>query len=141
MPNRSKYKDIKVNQLFYGAGVPSSRTSAAVDTAGFDAVTLCVHTSGNDFTAANGCFIEIEHSDDNSTFVDCADSDVVGAIAGDTTGTVDVYNTTLAAGYKAYAYVGSKRYARLRLQVFGTFPQTDITVTSVLSLPAVAPVA
>lgn len=65
--------------------------------------------------------VEVEHSDDNSTWVDCADADLSSTVTGTNTGTIAKIDdnaeddVTVTAGY-----LGRKRYVRLVYNLTGT---------------------
>ena len=97
--------------------------ATAVDSQGFSSIVHVVNVGANGitFSTSNKVDIELEHSDDNSTFTDVtSNTDVTG-------GTVDsngVFQTIDANAdcNKAYAigYVGGKRYSRVVLNFSGT---------------------
>ena len=65
--------------------------------------------------------LELEHSDDNSSFSDCADADLSAAVSGATTGTwgkIDD-NAEDDARYEVN-YIGRKRYVRPVANYVGT---------------------
>ena len=94
-----------------------------VDSNGFSSVTHIVNVGapGITFSASNKVEIELEHSDDNSTFTDVtSNTDVVGG----TVGTNGLWQTIDADGdcnaVYAIGYVGGKRYSRVVLNFSGT---------------------
>jgi len=94
-----------------------------VDSNGFSAVTHVVNVGapGITYSSSNKVEIELEHSDDNSTFTDVtSNTDVVGG----TVGTNGLWQTIDANGdcnaVYAIGYVGGKRYSRVVLNYSGT---------------------
>ena len=95
----------------------------AIDSQGFSSVVHVVNVGapGITFSSSNKIDIELEHSDDNSTFTDVtSNTDVTG-------GTVDssgIFQTIDANGdcnaVYAIGYVGGKRYSRVVLNFSGT---------------------
>ena len=107
----------------------SDTNCTAIDSQGFSSVVHVVNVGapGITFSTSNKVDIELEHSDDNSTFTDVtSNTDVTG-------GTVDssgVFQTIDANGdcNKVYAigYVGGKRYSRVVLNFSGTHGSNTI---------------
>ena len=101
----------------------SDTNCTAIDSQGFSSVMHVVNVGapGITFSTSNKVDIELEHSDDNSTFTDVtSNTDVTGG-TGDSSG---VFQTIDANGdcNKVYAigYVGGKRYSRVVLNFSGT---------------------
>ena len=114
-----------------------------VDSNGFSAVTHVVNVGapGITFSSSNKVEIELEHSDDNSTFTDVtSNTDVVGG----TVGTNGLWQTIDANGdcnaVYAIGYVGGKRYSRVVLNYSGTHGTgTIFGVVGVKGRPLSAP--
>ena len=94
-----------------------------VDSKGFSSVTHVVNVGANGitFSTTNKVEIELEESDDNSTFTDVTDNNHV---VGGTVGTNGLWQTIDADGdcnaVYAIGYVGGKRYSRVVLNFSGT---------------------
>ena len=71
---------------------------------------------------SNNLQLELEHSDDNVTFTDCADSEVRGSVTGTNTGTFAVFDNGTAddGAIAKAAYIGGKRYVRVVANVTGS---------------------
>lgn len=121
-----------LRDLFHKTGVdslliPATRTadanSSSIDLANKQGVVLAAYVgnSGDTLSGSVKLEIEVEHSDDNSTFTDCADADIFNAVTGTNTGTIAVIDDgaedslIVKTGYK-----GSKRYVRLVFNFTGT---------------------
>ncbi|PTL55746.1 hypothetical protein [Paraconexibacter algicola] len=78
-------------------------TGTGVDLAGCEAATIIVETGA----ASTVATIKVQESDDNSTFTDVADADLIGL-----TGNPSGFATT-ASSIRKVAYVGGKRYVRV----------------------------
>lgn len=74
-----------------------------IDTAGAEAA-LIILTNGAATAAAT---VKVQESDDNSTFTDVADSDLIG-LTGNTSGVAQTASTIVKV-----SYVGTKRYVRV----------------------------
>ena len=124
-------KDLSNNLVIASSLINAVKTTAAngtgVDLQGYESA-LAVVTVGaeGDTLAANLNFqISLQHSDDNSTFADVVQADIVdGTIAADGNwlildGTTDGDPNT-AGGVWQVGYVGGKRYIRLVIAKTGT---------------------
>ena len=119
------YNDVTIVQNKACASVTADINCTAIDTwdYGAKAVTLIAvvgtGTTGPD--ASNYFDIEVEHSDDNSTWADCADADLSNSVTGTNTGTFAVVNAADEDDLSyATQYVGGKRYVRVVLNETGT---------------------
>ena len=104
----------------------SDANGATVDRKGFEHVEV-IWTFGaeGDTLAANLYMeLELEHSDDDSTWADCADTDIIGESTETTTntGTCALLNAVGDAAGIIYrcAYTGTKRYIRPVYNVTGS---------------------
>lgn len=129
------------------------KTAAAngtgIDLQGFEEATAVVSVGAEGDTLSGSVYFEVslEHSDDDSTYTDCVQADIVnGTIAsggiwlkldGSTGGDPDT-----AGGQWQVGYVGGKRYVRLVLAKTGTHSNgTPISGLIVKSRPRSAPVS
>lgn len=123
----SVIKDIKNNIKLVSSLLPLLRTAdangAGVDTQDSVGVALVAHIglSGDTLSGSVKIEMEVEHSDDNSTFTDCADADIDAAVTGTNTGTFAVIDAA-ADDEQLYKcnYLGSKRYVRVVANYTGT---------------------
>lgn len=97
-----------------------------------DSFGFLVQVAAFTFTGVNKVALKLQHSDDGSTFVDCALTDYEGGAIKEL--------TTAADGNKVHAvgYVGQKEYVRLALDVSGTV-SVAVAVTGISTCPEVAP--
>ena len=129
--------------------VPAVRNAdtngTGVDTQGYNSLTLfaVVGDSADTLSGTNKIEIEMEESDDNSSYTDVSNAEVEGYVSATNTGTFGLINaptgdqTTFVGGYK-----GGKRYARPVLNFSGTHSTgTPIGVIGVLSNPKYPPAA
>ena len=115
--------NMQVDQILNPAFVTVDTNVTSVDLLGYEGVTFLALIGASGDTLSGSVFIEleVEHSDDDTTFADAADADIRDAVAGTNTGTfakVDAL-TEDDALYKAQ-YVGSKRYVRPVINLTGT---------------------
>jgi hypothetical protein len=86
-----------------------------VDLQGYDGalIVAVIGAEGDTLSGSVKIEIEVEESDDDSTYTDVANADLLGNVTGTNTGTVCVIddNTEAPAVHKV-AYVGNKRYIR-----------------------------
>ena len=119
-----------------------------IDLQGFEEATAVVSVGAEGDTLSGSVYFEVslEHSDDDSTYTDCVQADIVnGTIAaggiflkldGTTGGDPDT-----TGGQWQVGYVGGKRYVRLVLAKTGTHTNgTPISGMIVKSRPRNAPV-
>lgn len=129
------------------------KTAAAngtgIDLQGFEEATAVVSVGAEGDTLSGSVYFEVslEHSDDDSTYTDCVQADIVnGTIAAGgiwlkLDGTTDGDPGT-AGGQWQVGYVGGKRYVRLVLAKTGTHTNgTPISGLIVKSRPRSAPVS
>lgn len=96
---------------------------ASVDMQGYRKVAFyaLVGESGDTLGAGLYLELELEDSDDNSTFADCADADITNSVTGNNTGTFAKVDA--AAEDDAVfmcEYLGNKRYVRPVVSITGT---------------------
>ena len=121
---------------------PAVRTADAngdgVDLQGFEAVAVAVDTGAEGITlsSSNKIEFELEHSDDDSTYTDVAQADVIGV----TLGSGGLFLTLDANGetpqISEIGYVGGKRYIRVVANFSGTHGTgTPISAFAILGKP------
>ena len=144
-------QDLTHNIVVSNSIINAVKTAAAngtgVDLKGFEEATAIVDVGAEGDTLSSSVYFEVslEHSDDDSTYTDCVQADVInGTIAaggiwlkldGTTGGDPDT-----TGGDWQIGYVGGKRYLRLVLAKNGTHSNgTPISGVIVKSRPRVAP--
>jgi len=144
-------QDLTHNIVVGNSIINAVKTAAAngtgIDLKGFEEATAIVSVGAEGDTLSSSVYFEIslEHSDDDSTYTDCVQADVInGTIAaggiwlkldGTTGGDPDTTGDQWQLGY-----VGGKRYVRLVLAKTGTHSNgTPISGMIVKSRPRVAP--
>ena len=144
-------QDLTNNIVVGNSIINAVKTAAAngtgIDLKGFEEATALVSVGAEGDTLSSSVYFEIslEHSDDDSTYTDCVQADVInGTIAaggiwlkldGTTGGDPDTTGDQWQLGY-----VGGKRYVRLVLAKTGTHSNgTPISGMIVKSRPRVAP--
>lgn len=123
----SVIKDVKNNLKLVSSLLPALRTGDAngsgVDTQDSIGVALVAHIglSGDTLSGSVKIEMEVEHSEDNSSWSDCADADIDAAVTGTNTGTFAVIDAA-ADDEQIYKcnYIGSKRYVRVVANYTGT---------------------
>lgn len=97
--------------------------SAGLDLQGCEAAEILVNVgaSADTLSATNTISLELEESDDNSTFTDVAEADLLGAVSGTTTGQFALIDSASEdeATYRV-GYIGTKRYVRVVVNFSGT---------------------
>lgn len=142
---KEQVSDFKVVHCLTPATRTADANGTAVDTQGYGSVSFFAlfGASGDTLSGSVYAEVELEESDDNSTFTDVADADVVTAVTGTNTGTIAVVNDPAEDDqtYKA-GYIGGKRYVRPVYNVTGTHSNgMPVAVIAVLSNPTYAPAA
>ena len=116
-------KDLKNNIGVVQSLAPAARDADAngtgVDLQGFESATVLIDMGAEGITLSttNKIEIELEHSDDDSTYTDVAAGDVIGASSG-TIATFDA-NSEIPA-VSSVGYIGGKRYIRAVANFSGT---------------------
>lgn len=107
--------------------LPAVRTAdangSAADLQGYDSAEIVAHIglSGDTLSGSVKMEVEVEHSDDNSSWSDCADADLSSTVTGTNTGTIAVIDAAADDEqiYKS-GYKGNKRYVRVVFNYTGT---------------------
>jgi len=139
--------NIVVSNSIINAVKTAGANGTGVDLKGFEEATAIVDVGAEGDTLSGSVYFEIslEHSDDDSTYTDCVQADIInGTIAaggiwlkldGSTGGDPDTTGGNWQVGY-----VGGKRYLRLVLAKTGTHSTgTPIAGVIVKSRPRNAP--
>ena len=118
MPNHSHlYSNVGYNLLLAPANKTADANSTGLDLQNCDDATIVftVGAIGDTLTTSNKLELEIQESDDNSTFTAVADADLTHVVAGATnTGTVMALTSGTTGQNSVYmtGYKGFKRYIR-----------------------------
>jgi hypothetical protein len=142
----SVIKDVKNGLKLVNSVLPLLRTAdvngSGVDTQDSIGVALVAHvgTSGDTLSGSVYLALEVEHSDDNSSWSDCADADIDVAVTGANTGTFAKIDDAAEddAIYKCN-YIGSKRYVRVVGNLVGTHTNGISFAAHAVLLPAHLP--
>lgn len=142
---RDLKNSLKLTKILTPAVRTADANGAGVDLQGYGSCMLMgiLGAAGDTLSGSVKIEFEVEHSDDNSTFTDCADTDILDAVTGTNTGCFAVVDASGEADtvYKT-SYVGGKRYVRVVANVTGTHSTgTPSSVYAVLGHPLAAPVA
>lgn len=142
----SVLKDVKNKLSLVSSLLPAVRTSdtngAGVDTQKSIGVGIVAHIglSGDTLSGSTKIEMEVQHSDDNSSFVACANADIDAAVTGTNTGTFAVIDAA-ADDEQIYEcnYLGSKRYVRVVANFTGTHTNGCPLSAHVVMLPTELP--
>lgn len=124
------------------AVLAASTTSQPIDRQGFDSaeIVIAAGVGGITFSATNKIDFRVTHSDDNATYSDVTDEDMIGVtgIAGGIVKTLDTSHP--AATVSRFGYIGNKRYTKVEAVFSGTHGTgTPIAVTWLNGDPEVGP--
>ena len=139
------YYNIGIVPLLPPLNRTASAVSASVDTQNFDSVAFAVNVgaTGDTLSGTNRVELQVQDSDDNTTFTAVSDADLLKAVTGgQASGTFGVLNAggSVNQVYET-GYRGNKRYARVALANFGTTSVgTNMDVLAVLGRPRMAPI-
>lgn len=141
---KDMHSDVQVAQLLPAAAYDADNTPAALDLKGFNAceIVLAIGAGGITFSGTNKVEFKLTHSDDNVTYADVADADILGK-TGISSGIIKslVAAHASAAAYR-FGYIGGKRYLKLLADFGGTHgTATPLAALALLGHPQVAPVA
>ena len=133
--------NIKIMQSIAPAVLDADANGTGVDTQGFENVAIVIDTGveGITLSGTNKIEFELEHSDDNSTFVDMASADVNGTLGSDgLVLTLDANAETPQVS--EIEYLGAKRYVRVVANFSGTHGTgTPMSASVILGKPRHAP--
>lgn len=134
----------KVVNLVDAATLAADNTPAAVDRAGYESIeiVLSIGAGGITFSGTNKIEFVLTHSDDNSTYSNVTDADMLG-VSGISSGIVKALTAAhgTATPYR-FGYIGGKRYLKLLADFSGTHGTgTPIAAIAVLGDPLNQPVA
>lgn len=117
------HSNMNVATLIGTAALSADNTPAAVDMQGYEAgeVIINVGVGGITFSGTNKVEFKLTHSDDDSTYTDVVDADVLGVTAVASGGIIKslVAAHAAAASYRV-GYIGGKRYLKLLADFSGT---------------------
>lgn len=146
---KDQCNDLKVVNALTAAVRTADANGASVDRAGFESVTFAVNlgAEGDTLTGALYIQLEVEESDDNAAWTDCAAADIIVPKSQSVVLTgVNSLVFTADDGAEApavfhFGYKGEKRYARVVYNVTGTHVVgTPCAAIAILGNPAVRPV-
>lgn len=133
--------NIKLMQSIAPVAASADANGTGVDTQGFENVAIVVDTGieGITLSGTNKIEFELEHSDDDSTYVDASSSDVNGTLgANGLFLTLDANAET--PQISEIEYLGTKRYVRVVANFSGTHGSaTPISAFVILGKPRHAP--
>ena len=129
--------NLKHDLVVETAAITADTDGASVDMKDYSHVAFyaLVGQSGDTLSGSVYIELELEESDDDSTFSDCADADVTNTVTGNNTGTFAKIDAA-AEDQAIYMceYKGSKRYVRPVVNVSGTHSNgTPIGIMAVRS--------
>jgi len=102
---------------------------------------FCVGDSGDTLSGSVYIELEIQESDDDSTYTACADADVKNTVTGTNTGTVALINAPAEDQLTVWGeYTGTKRYIKANVNVSGTHTNgTPIAIVGFRTNPGELP--
>lgn len=137
--------NISVTKALANAVRTADANGVTVDTQGYGSCVFSanVGASGDTLSGSVKAELELEHSDDGSSWSDCANADLSTAVTGTNLGTWAVIDDPAEDDVEVtVAYVGSKRYARAVLNLTGTHTNgIPVSIVAVLGHPHKAPIA
>lgn len=112
---------------------------ADCDLLGFGGVTVLfnVGNSGDTLSGSVEINLEVQHSDDASTWSACADTDIIDSVTGANTGTVAHIDAPAEdSAVFSTQYIGGKRYVRGVVNLVGTHSNgTPVSMTYIRFRP------
>lgn len=141
---KDMHSKISVATLIGAATLSADNTPAAVDLDGFTAaeIVLNIGVGGITFSGTNKIEFVLTHSDDDSTYTNVDDADMLG-VSGISNGIIKSLTAAhaAAASYR-FGYKGGKRYLKLLADFSGTHGTgTPIAATVIKGEALVAPTA
>lgn len=123
MVSREHYSDLEYTQSLAPASRTADTNGTGVDLRGFDSATVCfsVGASGITLSGTDKIELEVEESDNNSTWTDVDNTDLTLYETGTNAGTVKALDATTDVNQVYISgYKGTKRYIRPVLNYSGT---------------------
>jgi hypothetical protein len=120
--HRENYSEQSAVVGFGAEALAADNTPAAIDLQGYDTalILLEVGVGGITFSGTNKVEFVVTHSDDDSTYTNVTDDDVIG-VTGVTSGIVHSLTAAHAAAtVTAIGYRGGKRYLKILADFSGT---------------------
>lgn len=120
---RDMYSNVKVTKCLVSATRTADANGSSVDTRDYDSLVFVanVGASGDTLSGSVKAELELEESDDDSTFTDVADADMHKVVTGTNTGCWALID---ASGEDSSVYMtgyrGKKRYVRPVYNITGT---------------------
>lgn len=137
------YFNNKVTQTYNPIMTTADQNTTAVDMKGFGDLLMNVNVGASGDTLSGSVYIllELEHSDDNVTFEDCANSDLTNYVTGLNTGTFAKIDDAAEDNLPYFVgYKGNKRYVRVVLNLVGTHTNgTPLSVTAIQGMADLKP--
>lgn len=138
------FSNLAVTQLIDPATITSDTNGSSVDMQGYNSLMMVANIgeSGDTLSGSVKIEMELEESDDDATFTDVADANMVGEVAGTNDGTFAVVDDAAEDDARYICgYKGTKRYVRPVINVTGTHTNgTPIGVTALQGHAENAPV-
>ena len=124
-----------VSQVIDPVVVTADALSSVINQAGFRDVTVAVAVGESGDTLSGSVYIELElqESDDDSTYTACANADITNSVTGTNVGTFALIDAAAEDDVvKMCKYLGNKQYVKVNVNVTGT--HTNGTPIGVLAL-------
>lgn len=143
MQMRDLHNHMAIAKVLGPVVLAADNTPSAIDLQGFRSAEIVIDAGigGISFSGTNKIEVKVTHSDDDSTYTDVEDADMLGV-----TGIVDgivksfVAAHAAAASY-AYGYVGGKRYLKVLADFGGTHGTgTPMAINVIKSDPLISPI-
>lgn len=119
---KDEFNEASPAVLIGNATLSADNTPASIDLQGFQAcnLILSVGVGGITFSSTNKVEFVLTHSDDDTTYTNVTDADMLG-VTGITTGIIkSLVAAHAAAAVYHYGYIGGKRYLKLLADFSGT---------------------
>ena len=134
---RDLYNKVAADYGVEAAVITADTNGTSIDMQGYDSlmVVACLGASGDTLSASVKIELELEESDDNSTFTDVADADMHNTVTGTNTGCFGVIDDPAedSAVYRT-GYKGNARYVRPVVNLTGTHTNgTEIAIVMLRS--------
>lgn len=141
---RDIHSSMSAAVLIGAATLAADNTPGAVDLVGFEGaeILLSIGVGGITFSGTNKVEFKLTHSDDNTTYTDVTDADMLG-VTGISSGIIKslIAAHAAAANYR-FGYIGGKRYLKLLADFSGTHGTgTPIAASVIKGLPSRVPQA
>ncbi len=122
-PAKDLLSNLQVDQVLDPAIITTDALSSVIDMLDYNSclIMASIGESGDTLSGSVKAEVEVQHSDDDSTYVAAPDADVRDSVVGTNVGTLAVIDDAAEDDVVVVGqYVGKKRYVKVAINLTGT---------------------